>query len=244
MAIPLISSDLAGPLGAIHLPRLWSKVLLSAKGQLEDGYDECGMGFDQMVLDGLGIDRDSAVSYIKGNLPTYPQFESWVLAQRGGSRRRRIDLGRGQSQQPRRLDRTAHFGSWWLVPGPALRACREIPVTGHYRTPIAAGGAAIAQQLGGGSTGSPPWPGSERCPSRFPGSRGPFYWFWMEPTLASCLLPSTALEIAPVLPRAGTIPVPIFPLRSSEPSSTEFAFVERPGSTGREKISSPLARLP
>ena len=85
MAIPLISSDLAGPLGAIHLPRLWSKVLLSAKGQLEDGYDECGMGFDQMVLDGLGIDRDSAVSYIKGSLPTYPQFEKWVLGQRGGS---------------------------------------------------------------------------------------------------------------------------------------------------------------
>ena len=83
--IPLISSDLAGPLGAIHLPRLWSKVLLSAKGQLEDGYDECGPGFDQMVLDGLGIDRDAAVGYIKSNLPTYAQFEAWVVQQRGGS---------------------------------------------------------------------------------------------------------------------------------------------------------------
>ncbi len=85
MAIPLISSDLAGPLGAIHLPRLWSKVLLSAKGQLEEGYDECGMGFDQMVLDGLRIDRDSAIGYIKDNLPTYSQFEKWVLEQRDGS---------------------------------------------------------------------------------------------------------------------------------------------------------------
>ena len=83
--IPLISSDLAGPLGAIHLPRLWSKVLLSAKGQLEDGYDECGQGFDQMVLDGLGIDRGAAVGYIKSNLPTYAQFEAWVVQQRGGS---------------------------------------------------------------------------------------------------------------------------------------------------------------
>ena len=83
--IPLISSDLAGPLGAIHLPRLWSKVLLSAKGQLEDGYDECGQGLDQMVLDGLGVDRDAAVGYIKSNLPTYPQFEAWVVQQRGGS---------------------------------------------------------------------------------------------------------------------------------------------------------------
>ena len=83
--IPLISSGSAGPLGAIHLPRLWSKLLLSAKGQLEEGYDECGQGFDQMTLDGLKIDRDAAVSFVKDNLPTYPAFEKWVLEQRGGS---------------------------------------------------------------------------------------------------------------------------------------------------------------
>ena len=83
--IPTISSGVAGPLGAIHLPRLWSKVLLSAHGQLEEGYDECGMGFDQMVLDGLKVDRDAAVAFIKDNNATYPQFEQWVVDQRGGS---------------------------------------------------------------------------------------------------------------------------------------------------------------
>ncbi len=83
--IPSISSDIAGPLGAIHLPRLWSKLRLSAKGQLPDGYSECGGGFDQMVLDGLGVDRDAAVDYVKGNAPTYAQFEGWVVDQRGGS---------------------------------------------------------------------------------------------------------------------------------------------------------------
>ena len=83
--IPTISSGVAGPLGVIHLPRLWSKVILSATGQLPDGYDECGMGFDQMVLDGLGINREAALQYLKDNLPTYPQFENWVLEQRGGS---------------------------------------------------------------------------------------------------------------------------------------------------------------
>ena len=83
--IPLISSGVAGPLGAIHLPRLWSKLLLSAKGVLEDGYDECGQGFDQMTLDGLKIDRDAAVSFVQGSLPTYAKFEKWVLEQRGGS---------------------------------------------------------------------------------------------------------------------------------------------------------------
>ena len=83
--IPLISSELAGPLGAIHLPRLWSKVLLGATGNLAEGYDECGMGYDQMVLDGLGVDRDAAVSFIKDNKPSYAEFENWVVAQRGGS---------------------------------------------------------------------------------------------------------------------------------------------------------------
>jgi hypothetical protein len=83
--VPLISSGAAGPLGAIHLPRLWQKLLLSAKGQLAEGYDECGTGFDQMLLGALKLDRDAAMAYAKQNLPTYPQFESWVKQQRGGT---------------------------------------------------------------------------------------------------------------------------------------------------------------
>ncbi len=83
--IPLIGSSEAGPLGAIHLPRLWLKVSLSAKGALHDEYDECGAGFDQMVLDGLGVDRDAAVGFLKSNMPTYPEFEQWVVDQNGGS---------------------------------------------------------------------------------------------------------------------------------------------------------------
>ena len=80
--VPLIGSSQAGPLGAIHLPRLWSKVLMSAKGVLDAEYDECGTGFDQMVLDGLGLDREQTLNYLKTDLPTYPQFEQWVLKQR------------------------------------------------------------------------------------------------------------------------------------------------------------------
>ncbi len=82
--IPLIGSSEAGPLGAIHLPRLWLKVTLSAKDMLDDEYDACGAGFDQMVLDGLGIDRDAAVNYITSSMPSYPQFEAWVVEQAGG----------------------------------------------------------------------------------------------------------------------------------------------------------------
>ena len=85
MAItPAISSDIAGPLGAIHLPRLWSKLLLSSKGQLPEDYSHCGGGFDQMTLDGLKVDRDAAIAFVEGNTPTYAQFEAWVLEQRGG----------------------------------------------------------------------------------------------------------------------------------------------------------------
>ena len=83
--VPLISSDVAGPLGAIHLPRFWSKVLLSAKGMLHEEYDECGTGFDQMTLDGLKLDREATLSYLRNSLPTYREFEAWVLTQRGGT---------------------------------------------------------------------------------------------------------------------------------------------------------------
>jgi hypothetical protein len=76
--VPLVMSDVKGPLGAMHLPRLWEKVLLSAKGVLPEDYDDCGKGFDQMTLDGLGLDRDETVAYLKSELPTYPQFEAWV----------------------------------------------------------------------------------------------------------------------------------------------------------------------
>ena len=83
--IPTISSGVAGPLGVLHLPRFWSKVLMDAKGVLHDDYPACGAGFDQMVLDGLGLDKDATLAYISDNSPTYPQFEAWVLEQSGGS---------------------------------------------------------------------------------------------------------------------------------------------------------------
>lgn len=83
--IPLISSGVAGPLGAIHLPRLWLKVTLNAHGILADGYPEAGKGFDQMVLDGLKLDRETTLKYLHENKPSYPEFEAWVLKQRGGS---------------------------------------------------------------------------------------------------------------------------------------------------------------
>jgi hypothetical protein len=81
--VPLISSGVAGPLGVLHLPRLWQKVSLEARGLLADGYPGAGQGYDQMVIDGLGLDRDAVLAYIADTRPTYPQFETWVKGQPG-----------------------------------------------------------------------------------------------------------------------------------------------------------------
>ena len=81
--VPLISSGVAGPLGVIHLPRLWLKLSLESRGNIAPGYPGCGMGFDQMVIDGLGLKKDAVVDFIKTKRPTYPQFEAWIKSQPG-----------------------------------------------------------------------------------------------------------------------------------------------------------------
>lgn len=79
--IPLISTRTTGPLGIAHLPRLWLKLLLAARGQLADGYRAGEGGFDGLLLDALGIASDAAIDYVKINSPTYLQFEEWIQAQ-------------------------------------------------------------------------------------------------------------------------------------------------------------------
>jgi len=81
--VPLISSGVAGPLGVLHLPRLWLKVSLESRGKLAAGYPGAGKGYDQMVIDGIGLNRDAVINYIKASRPTYPQFEAWIKTQPG-----------------------------------------------------------------------------------------------------------------------------------------------------------------
>ena len=76
--VPLISSGVAGPLGVLHLPRLWLKLSLEACGKLAPGYPGAGKGYDQMVMDGLGLKRDAVIDFFTRNKPTYPQLEAWV----------------------------------------------------------------------------------------------------------------------------------------------------------------------
>jgi hypothetical protein len=76
--VPLISSGIAGPLGVVHLPRLWQKVSLEEKGKLASGYPGVGTGFDAMTLAALGLDEQAVKDYIEKNKPSYPEFEAWV----------------------------------------------------------------------------------------------------------------------------------------------------------------------
>jgi hypothetical protein len=80
--VPLISSGIAGPLGLLHLPRLWQKASLAAAGKLHADYPGIGCGYDQMTLDALGINIETFRNFI-ATKPTYVQLEAWVKAQPG-----------------------------------------------------------------------------------------------------------------------------------------------------------------
>src|SRR5437763_3860171 len=76
--VPMISSGTAGPLGVLHLPRMWQKVSLESQGKLASGYPGIGRGYDAMTCAALGLEEQAVKDYIKQNKPTYPQFEAWV----------------------------------------------------------------------------------------------------------------------------------------------------------------------
>jgi Domain of unknown function (DUF5069) len=76
--VPMISSGTAGPLGVLHLPRLWQKVSLEEAGKLASGYPGIGRGYDAMTCAAIGLDEQAVKDYIKQSKPTYPQFETWV----------------------------------------------------------------------------------------------------------------------------------------------------------------------
>jgi hypothetical protein len=81
--VPLISSSVAGPLGVLHLPRLWLKASLEARGKLAAGYPGIGQGYDMMVISALGLNADAVKKFITDSKPTYPQFEAWIRSQPG-----------------------------------------------------------------------------------------------------------------------------------------------------------------
>jgi hypothetical protein len=77
--MPLIGPTVTGPLGVMHLPRMWEKSVLSAAGMLWEGYFDNYKGFNAQVCDGLGLDPEPWFAFL-ATMPTYPQAEDYVKA--------------------------------------------------------------------------------------------------------------------------------------------------------------------
>src|SRR2546429_7156558 len=72
--VPMISSGTAGPLGVLHLPRMWQKVSLESQGKLAAGYPGIGRGYDAMTCAALGLEEEAEKNFIKKNKPKYTHF--------------------------------------------------------------------------------------------------------------------------------------------------------------------------
>jgi len=76
---PLIGATVAGPLGVLHLPRMWYKSVLSAAGMLPEGYFDHDFGFNHRVVEGIGLEPEGWFGFLK-TMPTYPQAEDYAKA--------------------------------------------------------------------------------------------------------------------------------------------------------------------
>jgi len=80
---PIAPVTAKGPLGVVHLPRMWAKALQKATGHLQDDYI-VGCGLDRAVCRELGLDMEKAIAYIQSEKPSYLEYENWVVAEVGG----------------------------------------------------------------------------------------------------------------------------------------------------------------
>jgi hypothetical protein len=76
--VPLVSSSTAGPLGVVHLPRLWVKVILYTLDALPENYWCLTRGFDANLLEAFGVSAPDCIAYVQSTLPKYEEFEPWV----------------------------------------------------------------------------------------------------------------------------------------------------------------------
>lgn len=75
--VPLAGSMVPGPLGLVHLPRMWQKALLSARSRLPADYVFGDRGFDVRMMDGVGIEAAAFLPFLAA-MPTYLATEAWV----------------------------------------------------------------------------------------------------------------------------------------------------------------------
>ena len=88
---PLVSSLDVGPLDVMQLGRTWYKVLMQAQGLLHTDYPASGGSLDQAVLDALELNREETLDFLRENLPTYMDFERWIVEQIGAVDRVKVE---------------------------------------------------------------------------------------------------------------------------------------------------------
>jgi hypothetical protein len=76
--VPAISSLAAGPLGLLHLPRLWGKAVIKAIGALPEGYHSGSGPIDEQLAETIGMDLAASVRFTNDELPSYLDYEQWV----------------------------------------------------------------------------------------------------------------------------------------------------------------------
>jgi hypothetical protein len=81
--IPAMSSLATGPLGLLHLPRLWAKAIIKAAGALPEGYNSGRGPLDENFAEAIGMDLGAAVAYVNAEMPSYLAFEGWVRGNAG-----------------------------------------------------------------------------------------------------------------------------------------------------------------
>ena len=75
---PAVSSLLAGPLGLLHLPRLWAKAMIKTIGALPEGYHSGSGPIDEQLAETIGMDLAASVAFTESTLPSYIAYETWV----------------------------------------------------------------------------------------------------------------------------------------------------------------------
>ena len=83
--VPLISSLAYGPLGACQLPRTMVESTHAQRRYFRDDEypDMTDNGLDPRVLRALNLDIETTLTYLRENMPSYLEFEAWILEQKG-----------------------------------------------------------------------------------------------------------------------------------------------------------------
>lgn len=76
--VPAISSLASGPLGLLHLPRLWGKAIIKAGAALPEGFHSGSGPLDVQLAEAIGMDLAASVRYVNAEIPPYLVYERWV----------------------------------------------------------------------------------------------------------------------------------------------------------------------